>query len=141
MVLVICLTFSCCGCFGGFDSDNDAETEVEQSVDKEDAELKETLIELRDSTYKLFKIIYDETTGSHYYSDVGYNVDLIENRIYGVNKNFGIEETWPTGSMYYVKWIAYIKVGYIKYKLAYLEMWFNQNFRVSRKGIGQYDIN
>ena len=103
------------------------------------AALIEKLESGQDALYNVFKTLYDEIDGRMYYSDIGYYMDTIEINLR--DTDLKISETFPTGSMYYVRWIGYVKIGYTSYKLVYLEVQFNSNFLAKKKQMGRYSIN
>lgn len=108
-----------------------------ESTDSDYHEFIESLRNLQNSFYNVFKDIYDDIDGSVYYSDIGYAMDTIEIKTEGKLK---ISESYPYGSVYYVRWIGYYKFEYSSYKLVYLEVQFNQNFKASKKSLGRYQI-
>ena len=114
-----------------------SESDNSESSGSDYQEFIESLRSLQNSFYNVFKDIYDDIDGSVYYSDIGYAMDSIEIKTNGKLK---ISESYPTGSVYYVRWIGYCQFEYSSYKLVYLEVQFNQNFKASKKGMGRYSL-
>ncbi len=130
------------GCFFESTEDknvnNNSNNNTIESPNNDNKEFIESLKKVQDATYKVFKDVYDDIDGRVSYSDIGYAMDQIEIKLY--SKGFRISETYPTGSIFYVKWIGYYKSSYTSYQLVYLEVQFNQNFKASKKSLGKYAL-
>jgi hypothetical protein len=116
--------------------ENETETESEEEIN---TDLVQTLINLREDIYTIFKqYVYDQITSGMYYSDVQKLVDNAERQCKSALPQLNVYLDLSNGT-YYPKWIVSVTADKT-YLLIYLEVELTTSYKCSHKHIGRYDI-
>ena len=120
----------------GTNASYEDKTESEEEIN---TELVQTLTNLREDIYAIFKqYVYDQITSGMYYSDVQKLVDNAERQCKSALSQLSVYLDLSNGT-YYPKWIVSVTADKT-YPLIYVEVELTTAYKCSHKHIGRYDI-
>ena len=108
--------------------------------DNSNTELTQTLINLRNNIYTIFKeYVYDQITSGMYYSDIQKLVDSAVRQCKSSVSQLNVYLDFSNGT-YYPKWIIFVNADK-NYPLIYIEVELPTAYKYARKYIGKYELS
>ena len=144
-IIVVALLFICMFALVGYFSGNKSEDETlppsNEQVDNTSDEYRQTVENLRDDLYNIYKqYVYDQITSGMYYSDVQRLVDSATRQCKQSISTLNVQLDLSNGT-YFPKWVATVRTNNSKtYALFYIEVQCTTSYKVTHKYIGKYNI-